>query len=90
MSLRPPSTSPSPSPGPHDNGKASARQSMGPPSRGAQIMAPPSPRPGGQSSARPTSELLGSGAMYQTPEAELWTSGLKISRITRRLWCVHI
>ena len=70
MSLRPPSTSPSPSPGPHDNGKASARQSMGPPSRGAQIMAPPSPRPGGQSSARPTSELLGSGAMYQTPEAE--------------------
>ena len=33
-------------------------------------MAPPSPRPGGQSSARPTSELLGSGAMYQTPEAE--------------------
>ncbi|KAF9005535.1 hypothetical protein BDQ17DRAFT_353668 [Cyathus striatus] len=69
MSLRPPSTSPSPSPGPNDNGRVSARQSMGPSSRGTP-MAPPSPRPGGQSSARPTSELLGSAGMYQTPEAE--------------------
>ncbi|KAH9480244.1 Protein VTS1 [Psilocybe cubensis] len=71
MSLRPPSTSPSPSPGPHENGKVSARQSMGPSSRGTPTLAPASPRPGGQSSARPTSELLGSGgAMFQTPEAE--------------------
>ncbi|KDR82430.1 hypothetical protein GALMADRAFT_220432 [Galerina marginata CBS 339.88] len=70
MSLRPPSTSPSPSPGPHENGKASARQSMGPTARGTPTLAPASPRPGGQSSARPTSELLGSGAMFQTPEAE--------------------
>ncbi|TFK40461.1 hypothetical protein BDQ12DRAFT_626896 [Crucibulum laeve] len=70
MSLRPPSTSPSPSPGPHDNGKASARQSMGPSSRGTPSLAPASPRPGGQSSARPTSELLGSAGMFQTPEAE--------------------
>ncbi|KAF8957263.1 hypothetical protein BDZ97DRAFT_1670244 [Flammula alnicola] len=70
MSLRPPSTSPSPSPGPHENGKASARQSMGPTSRGTPTLAPASPRPGGQSSARPTSELLGTGAMFQTPEAE--------------------
>ncbi|KAF9562667.1 hypothetical protein CPC08DRAFT_761330 [Agrocybe pediades] len=70
MSLRPPSASPSPSPGPHENGKASARQSMGPSSRGTPTLAPASPRPGGQPSARPTSELLGSGAMFQTPEAE--------------------
>ncbi|KAF9483443.1 hypothetical protein BDN70DRAFT_959669 [Pholiota conissans] len=70
MSLRPPSASPSPSPGPHENGKASARQSMGPSSRGTPTLAPASPRPGGQSSARPTSELLSSGSMYQTPEAE--------------------
>jgi len=69
MSLRPPSTSPSPSPGPHENGRASARQSMGPSSRGTPTLAPSSPRPGGQSSARPTSELLGTGAMaFQTPE----------------------
>ena len=68
MSLRPPSTSPSPSPGPIDNGKVSARQSMGPSARGTPTLAPASPRPGGQSTARPTSELLGSGAMFQTPE----------------------
>ena len=71
MSLRPPSTSPSPSPGPHENGKAHARQSMGPSSRGTPTLAPASPRPGGQSSARPTSELLGTGAMFQTPEGAL-------------------
>ncbi|TFK24375.1 hypothetical protein FA15DRAFT_704598 [Coprinopsis marcescibilis] len=68
MSLRPPSTSPSPSPGPAD--KISVRQSMGPSARGTPTLAPASPRPGGQGSARPTSELLGSGAMFQTPEAE--------------------
>ena len=68
MSLRPPTASPSPSPGPHENGKVSARQSMGPAARGTPTLAPASPRPGGQSSARPTSELLGSGAMFQTPE----------------------
>ncbi|KAF8158473.1 hypothetical protein B0H34DRAFT_460630 [Crassisporium funariophilum] len=70
MSLRPPSTSPSPSPGPYENGKAHARQSMGPSARGTPTLAPASPRPGGMSSARPTSELLGTGAMFQTPEAE--------------------
>lgn len=69
MSLRPPSTSPSPSPGPHADGKASARQSMGP-SRVTPTLQPASPRPGGQQSARPTSELLGAGTMFQTPEAE--------------------
>ncbi|KAH6912890.1 hypothetical protein BKA70DRAFT_778828 [Coprinopsis sp. MPI-PUGE-AT-0042] len=64
MSLRP---SPSPSPTP-DNGKTSARQSMGPSARGTPTLAPASPRPGGN--ARPTSELLGTGTMFQTPEAE--------------------
>ncbi|KAJ7505760.1 hypothetical protein B0H11DRAFT_358403 [Mycena galericulata] len=67
MSLRPPSTSPSPSPGP-ENGKHS-RQSLGPSARGTPTLAPGSPRLGG-SGARPTSELVGSAGMYQTPEAE--------------------
>ncbi|KAF5360842.1 hypothetical protein D9756_004965 [Leucocoprinus leucothites] len=67
MSLRP---SPSPSPGPSDGGKASARQSMGPSARGTPTLVPGSPRPGSQSNARPTSELLGSSGMFQTPEAE--------------------
>ncbi|KAJ7644474.1 hypothetical protein FB45DRAFT_736333 [Roridomyces roridus] len=66
MSLRPPS-SPSPSPGP-ENGKHS-RQSLGPSARGTPTLAPGSPRLGG-SGARPTSELLGSAGLYQTPEAE--------------------
>ncbi|TFK63142.1 hypothetical protein BDN72DRAFT_803553 [Pluteus cervinus] len=66
--LRPPSASPSPSPTPNENGRAN-RQSMGPGARGTP-MAPPSPRPGGGSGARPTSELLGSAGMFQTPEAE--------------------
>ncbi|KAJ7162991.1 hypothetical protein C8R46DRAFT_1164156 [Mycena filopes] len=66
MSLRPPS-SPSPSPGP-ENGKHS-RQSLGPSARGTPTLAPGSPRLGG-SGARPTSELVGSAGMYQTPEAE--------------------
>ncbi|CAA7258817.1 unnamed protein product [Cyclocybe aegerita] len=71
MSLRPPSASPSPSPGPLENGnKAAARQSLGPAARATPTLAPASPRPGGQPSARPTSELLGTGAMFQTPEAE--------------------
>ncbi|KAF9533180.1 hypothetical protein CPB83DRAFT_845997 [Crepidotus variabilis] len=70
MSLRPPSVSPSPSPGP-ENGRATARQSMGPAARGTPTLAPASPRPGGPPSARPTSELLGTGGMsFQTPEAE--------------------
>ncbi|KAF8631021.1 hypothetical protein AX15_002632 [Amanita polypyramis BW_CC] len=70
MSLRPPSTSPSPSPGPIDP-KINARQSMGPQVRGTPGLAPASPRPGAQSHARPTSELLGSGSsIFQTPEAE--------------------
>ncbi|KAF8955303.1 hypothetical protein BDZ97DRAFT_1926971 [Flammula alnicola] len=95
MSLRPPSTSPSPSPGPHENGKASARQSMGPTSRGTPTLAPASPRPGGQSSARPTSELLGTGAMFQTPEAEAldqWFENLQnyeatlVRLLTTRWW----
>ncbi|KAF8129115.1 hypothetical protein K438DRAFT_1695665 [Mycena galopus ATCC 62051] len=67
MSLRPPSTSPSPSPGP-ENGKHS-RQSLGPSARGTPTLAPGSPRLGGNG-ARPTSELVGSAGMYQTPEAE--------------------
>ncbi|KAF5315441.1 hypothetical protein D9619_007360 [Psilocybe cf. subviscida] len=77
MSLRPPTT---PSPGPQENGKANARQSMGPSSRGTPTLAPASPRPGGQPSARPASELLGSGTMFQTPEAEaldLWFENLQ-------------
>ncbi|KAH7926490.1 hypothetical protein BV22DRAFT_1104307 [Leucogyrophana mollusca] len=65
--LRPPS-SPSPSPLNTENGRSSAsvRSSMGP----RQTLSPASPRPGGGSGARPTSELLGSNTMFQTPEAE--------------------
>ncbi|KAK7023055.1 hypothetical protein R3P38DRAFT_2957298 [Favolaschia claudopus] len=66
MSLRPP-PSPSPSPGP-DNGKLS-RQSLGPSARGTPL-APGSPRLAGGGGARPTSELVGSAGLYQTPEAE--------------------
>lgn len=62
--LRPPS-SPSPSPLNADHVR-SARASMGP----RQTLAPASPRPGGGGSARPTSELLGSATMFQTPESE--------------------
>jgi hypothetical protein len=69
MSLRPPSTSPSPSPGPNESGKlAHSRQSMGPSIRGTPGLAPASPRPAGVSGARPTSELLSSTGMFQTPE----------------------
>ena len=69
MSLRPPSTSPSPSPGPSDAAKISARQSLGPQARGTPGLPPASPRPGAQSHARPTSELLGGGSsIFQTPE----------------------
>ncbi|KAF9221537.1 hypothetical protein BS17DRAFT_251774 [Gyrodon lividus] len=63
--LRPPS-SPSPSPLNTENGR-SVRASMGP----RQTLGPASPRPpGGGSGARPTSELLGSASMFQTPESE--------------------
>jgi hypothetical protein len=64
--LRPPS-SPSPSPLNAENGRSSnsARASMGP----RQTLASPRP-PGGGSGARPTSELLGSASMFQTPESE--------------------
>ncbi|KAH0832132.1 hypothetical protein J3R83DRAFT_13041 [Lanmaoa asiatica] len=62
--LRPPS-SPSPSPLNPENARSSnaARASMGP----RQTLGPVSPRPPG---ARPTSELLGSATMFQTPESE--------------------
>lgn len=44
---------------------------MGPAARGTPTLTPASPRPGGQTGTRPTSELLGTGAMsFQTPEAE--------------------
>lgn len=69
MSLRPPSTSRSPSPGANENGKQAnnnSRQSMGPSARGTPL-APSSPRPGG---GRPTSELLNSPGIFQTPESE--------------------
>ncbi|KDQ62060.1 hypothetical protein JAAARDRAFT_170214 [Jaapia argillacea MUCL 33604] len=69
--LRPPSASPSPSPGPgNENGRVSNRASMGPSAFAAQGIQLASPRPGGVSGARPTSELLGSSGMFQTPEAE--------------------
>lgn len=69
MSLRPPATSRSPSPA-NDSGRAAtARQSLGPSTRGNGGLVPSSPRPGGISSnARPTSELLGGSGMFQTPE----------------------
>ncbi|KAG6335611.1 hypothetical protein ID866_3468 [Astraeus odoratus] len=62
--LRPPS-SPSPSPLNTENGRSSAtaRASMG----SRQTL---SPRPPGGGGARPTSELLGSATMFQTPESE--------------------
>ncbi|CCM00995.1 uncharacterized protein FIBRA_03043 [Fibroporia radiculosa] len=72
--LHPPS--PSPSPGPTGNAGTRSpnfRASMGPSARpvGSQGLPPASPRPGGVSGAgRPTSELLGSAGMFQTPEAE--------------------
>ena len=45
---------------------------MGPASRGTPTLTPASPRPGGQAATRPTSELLGTGAMsFQTPEG-MW------------------
>ncbi|KAL6304419.1 hypothetical protein BKA93DRAFT_293092 [Sparassis latifolia] len=73
--LHPPSPSPSPGPVGNANGRSpSFRASMGPssvrPSVATQGL-PASPRPGGVSGAgRPTSELLGSAGMFQTPEAE--------------------
>jgi hypothetical protein len=66
-SLLPPSPSISPAP----NGTVkNARASMGP-SRNAQGLSLNSPRPGGMpGSARPTSELLGTGGLHQTPEGK--------------------
>ncbi|OJT02192.1 hypothetical protein TRAPUB_7307 [Trametes pubescens] len=74
-SLAPPSPSVSPAPGGNGGGRSpNFRASMGPASRpvGSQGGLPPaSPRPGAQNGgARPTSELLGSAGMFQTPEVE--------------------
>ncbi|KAA1476855.1 hypothetical protein DENSPDRAFT_785687 [Dentipellis sp. KUC8613] len=95
--LRPPSSpSPSPSPAPaganstpgNGTGKsANARASMGPAARpsagaGAQAFNLASPRPGG---GRPTSELLGSAGMFQTPEADAidqWFENLQNYEVT--------
>ncbi|KAK7689885.1 hypothetical protein QCA50_006524 [Cerrena zonata] len=73
----PPSPSPSPGPAGNANGRSpNFRASMGPgsarpPSGINQGLSPASPRPGAISgSGRPTSELLGSAGMFQTPEAE--------------------
>ncbi|KAI0076748.1 hypothetical protein K474DRAFT_1662620 [Panus rudis PR-1116 ss-1] len=74
--LHPPSPSPSPGPAGNANGRSpNFRASMGPgsarPTGSMQGMPPASPRPGAISgSGRPTSELLGSAGMFQTPEAE--------------------
>ncbi|KAI0671110.1 hypothetical protein C8Q78DRAFT_1138607 [Trametes maxima] len=73
-SLAPPSPSVSPAPGGNAGGRSpNFRASMGPSARpvGQGPLPPASPRPGGNSNgARPTSELLGSAGMFQTPEAE--------------------
>ncbi|KAI0373802.1 hypothetical protein BV20DRAFT_962391 [Pilatotrama ljubarskyi] len=73
-SLAPPSPSVSPAPGGNAGGRSpNFRASMGPSARpvGSQGPLPPaSPRPGATNGARPTSELLGSAGMFQTPEAE--------------------
>ncbi|CDO72159.1 hypothetical protein BN946_scf184970.g11 [Trametes cinnabarina] len=74
-SLAPPSPSVSPAPGGNAGGRSpNFRASMGPSARpvGSQGgLTPASPRPGANNSgARPTSELLGSAGMFQTPEAE--------------------
>ncbi|KZT69581.1 hypothetical protein DAEQUDRAFT_690763 [Daedalea quercina L-15889] len=73
--LHPPSPSPSPGPGGNANGRSpNFRASMGPSPRPSAVgtgLPPASPRPGAVSGAgRPTSELLGSPGMFQTPEAE--------------------
>ncbi|OSX57166.1 hypothetical protein POSPLADRAFT_1174643 [Postia placenta MAD-698-R-SB12] len=68
--LHPPS--PSPSPGPAGGRSPNFRASMGPSAR-PSVNSPglsASPRPGGISGARPTSELLGSATFLQTPEAD--------------------
>ncbi|KAI0718203.1 hypothetical protein C8T65DRAFT_804192 [Cerioporus squamosus] len=74
-SLAPPSPSVSPAPGGNAGGRSpNFRASMGPTSArpvGLQGMPPASPRPGANNGGtRPTSELLGSAGMFQTPEAE--------------------
>ncbi|TCD65812.1 hypothetical protein EIP91_002162, partial [Steccherinum ochraceum] len=88
--LHPPSPSPSPGPAGNANGRSpNYRASMGPSSRPAAIAAqnlpPASPRPGAISGARPTSELLGSAGMFQTPEAEAidqWFENLQNYEVT--------
>ena len=74
-SVSPPSPSPSPGPAGNANGRSpNFRASMGPgaarpPSGINQGLSPASPRPGAISGAgRPTSELLGSAGLFQTPE----------------------
>lgn len=72
-SLAPPSPSVSPAPGGNAGGRSpNFRASMGPTSArpvGGQGLPPASPRPGATNGgARPTSELLGSAGMFQTPE----------------------
>ncbi|KAI0754597.1 hypothetical protein C8Q80DRAFT_1095741 [Daedaleopsis nitida] len=73
-SLAPPSPSVSPAPGGNAVGRSpNFRASMGPSARpvGSQGgLSPASPRPNPTNGARPTSELLGSAGMFQTPEAE--------------------
>ncbi|PIL35185.1 hypothetical protein GSI_02975 [Ganoderma sinense ZZ0214-1] len=70
-SLAPPSPSVSPAPG---GRSPNFRASMGPTARPVGVqggLSPASPRPGATNGgARPTSELLGSAGMFQTPEAE--------------------
>jgi hypothetical protein len=67
-SLLPPS--PSVSPGPNGGVNKNSRASVGASSRPAGVgMSLGSPRPGAvPGSARPTSELLGSAGLFQTPE----------------------
>jgi hypothetical protein len=88
--LRPPSTSPSPSPTP-PGGENRHRASMGPAARVSAAAAattsssipPPSPRPAGTaSSVRPTSELLGSAGMFQTPEGIIISCWLVFCSLT--------
>ncbi|KAJ3481873.1 hypothetical protein NLI96_g7367 [Meripilus lineatus] len=90
-SLHPPSPSPSPGPPGNAGGRSpNFRASMGPssarPNVAAQGLSPASPRPGAISGVgRPTSELLGSATMFQTPEAEAidqWFENLQNYEVT--------
>jgi hypothetical protein len=82
--LRPPSASPSPSPGPENGKNLNSRASMGPSARGTPGLPLASPRPGGGSGAgRPTSELLGSAGMFQTPEGTIFVNRPTSHLLTR-------